>query len=106
MDAASADKALLLQLQCAFGDTPLRRTPSMFAISSWVITSSLKPICMRVMRFRPSAGSRRHYERAFNRQAPLDAQTYGGGGGYPFDPSLHQNGAIGRFFLVGANYKF
>jgi iron complex outermembrane recepter protein len=43
---------------------------------------------------------------AFNRQAPTDAQTYGGGGGYPYDPSLHQDGAIGRFFLVGANYKF
>jgi iron complex outermembrane receptor protein len=43
---------------------------------------------------------------AFNRQAPIDAQTYGGGGGYPYDPSLHQDGAIGRFFLVGANYKF
>jgi iron complex outermembrane receptor protein len=42
----------------------------------------------------------------FNRQAPVDAQTYGGGGGYPYDPSLHQDGAIGRFFLVGANYKF
>jgi iron complex outermembrane receptor protein len=43
---------------------------------------------------------------AFNREAPVDAQTYGGGGGYPYDPSLHQDGAIGRFFLVGANYKF
>jgi iron complex outermembrane receptor protein len=43
---------------------------------------------------------------AFNREAPIDPQTYGGGGGYPYDPSLHQDGAIGRFFLVGANYKF
>jgi iron complex outermembrane receptor protein len=42
----------------------------------------------------------------FNTQAPVDAQTYGGGGGYPYDPSLHQDGAIGRFFLVGAAYKF
>jgi iron complex outermembrane recepter protein len=42
----------------------------------------------------------------FNAQAPIDAQTYGGGGGYPYDPSLHQDGAIGRFFLVGAAYKF
>lgn len=42
----------------------------------------------------------------FNAQAPVDAQTYGGGGGYPYDPSLHQDGAIGRFVLVGASYKF
>lgn len=42
----------------------------------------------------------------FNAQAPVDVQTYGGGGGYPYDPSLHQDGAIGRFFLVGAAYKF
>jgi iron complex outermembrane receptor protein len=42
----------------------------------------------------------------FNAQAPVDVQTYGGGGGYPYDPSLHQDGAIGRYFLVGAAYKF
>jgi iron complex outermembrane receptor protein len=42
----------------------------------------------------------------FNAQAPIDAQTYGGGGGYPYDPSLHQDGAIGRYFLIGAAYKF
>jgi iron complex outermembrane receptor protein len=42
----------------------------------------------------------------FNAQAPVDAQTYGGGGGYPYDPSLNQDGAIGRYFLVGAAYKF
>jgi len=42
----------------------------------------------------------------FNAQAPIDVQTYGGGGGYPYDPSLNQDGAIGRFFLVGAAYKF
>ena len=42
----------------------------------------------------------------FNTQPPVDAQTYGGGGGYPYDPSLHQDGAVGRFFLVGATYKF
>jgi iron complex outermembrane receptor protein len=43
---------------------------------------------------------------AFNRQPPIDYQTYGGGGGYAYDASLHQEGAIGRFFLLGAGYKF
>jgi iron complex outermembrane receptor protein len=43
---------------------------------------------------------------AFNRQPPTDYQTYGGGGGYAYDASLHEEGAIGRFFLIGAAYKF
>ncbi|HSZ09006.1 MAG TPA: TonB-dependent receptor [Steroidobacteraceae bacterium] len=43
---------------------------------------------------------------AFNRQPPIDYQTYGGGGGNAYDASLHQEGAVGRFFLVGATYKF
>jgi len=42
----------------------------------------------------------------FNRQPPTDYQTYGGGGGYAYDASLHEEGAIGRFFLIGAAYKF
>ena len=29
-----------------------------------------------------------------------------GGGGLPYNPSMHQIGAVGRFFNVGANYKF
>jgi iron complex outermembrane receptor protein len=43
----------------------------------------------------------------FNRQAPLDYATYAGFATLgPYDPSLHEDGAIGRFFLVGAEYKF
>jgi iron complex outermembrane receptor protein len=42
----------------------------------------------------------------FNRQPPIDAQTYGGGGQLAYDGSLNQDGAVGRFFLVGATYKF
>jgi iron complex outermembrane recepter protein len=42
----------------------------------------------------------------FNRQPPIDAQTYGGGGQLAYDGSLDQDGAVGRFFLVGATYKF
>jgi len=50
----------------------------------------------------------------FDKAPPVDAQTYGGTGannssngtGAPYNPSLHQTGAIGRFFNVGVNYKF
>jgi iron complex outermembrane recepter protein len=42
----------------------------------------------------------------FNAQPPIDLQTYGGGGQLAYDGSLDQAGAVGRFFLVGATYKF
>jgi iron complex outermembrane receptor protein len=42
----------------------------------------------------------------FNRVAPIDLQTYGGGGQLAYDGSLDQAGAVGRFFLIGATYKF
>lgn len=42
----------------------------------------------------------------FNVSAPVDLQTYGGGGELAYDGALHQDGAIGRFFLLGATYKF
>jgi iron complex outermembrane receptor protein len=41
----------------------------------------------------------------FNSVAPVDLQTYGGGGELAYS-TLDQDGAIGRFFLVGATYKF
>lgn len=41
----------------------------------------------------------------FNKGAPLDWATYGGGSA-PYNPSLHQQGAIGRYATVGASYKF
>ena len=41
----------------------------------------------------------------FDRQPPLDLNTYGGGN-LPYNPSMHQAGAVGRFFSVGANYTF
>ncbi len=40
---------------------------------------------------------------AFNRAAPLDLQTYGGSN---YNPSLHQAGAVGRYFQVGSTYDF
>ena len=50
----------------------------------------------------------------FDKDPPLDLQTYGGTGqnsssngtGIPYNPSLHQAGAVGRFFSIGANYRF
>ncbi len=39
----------------------------------------------------------------FDRQAPLDLQTYGSNN---YNPSLHQSGAVGRFLNVGATYTF
>ncbi len=35
---------------------------------------------------------------------PLDMATYGGGGGAAYDPALHQQGAVGRFFTVGFTF--
>ena len=43
----------------------------------------------------------------FNKQPPIDVQTYGGGTySYPYDPAFDQAGAVGRFFEVGATYNF
>jgi hypothetical protein len=40
----------------------------------------------------------------FDSKAPLDAETYGGEF-TPFDPSLHEDGVIGRYFRFGVDYK-
>lgn len=42
----------------------------------------------------------------FNQAPPVDLQTYGGSGGTAYNPSLHQAGAVGRFFNIGAVYNF
>jgi outer membrane receptor protein involved in Fe transport len=41
----------------------------------------------------------------FDSQPPVDLQTYGGGGELAYS-TLDQDGAVGRFFLIGATYKF
>jgi iron complex outermembrane recepter protein len=41
----------------------------------------------------------------FNSPPPVDLQTYGGGAEYAYT-TLDQDGAVGRFFLLGATYKF
>ena len=43
----------------------------------------------------------------FDKEAPYDVATYGNSGaGTSYNASLHQAGAIGRFFSLGANYTF
>jgi iron complex outermembrane recepter protein len=42
----------------------------------------------------------------FNAAALVDLQTYGGGGELPYDAALHQDGAVGRYFTLGATYRF
>lgn len=43
----------------------------------------------------------------FNKQPPVDVQTYGSGSVFlPYDAALHQDGAVGRYFLVGFDYDF
>ncbi len=39
----------------------------------------------------------------FDRKAPFDPYTYGG---VNYNPVFHQAGAVGRFFNIGARYKF
>ena len=41
----------------------------------------------------------------FDAKAPFDAETYGGSF-TPFNPSLHEDGVIGRFFMLTANFKY
>ena len=41
----------------------------------------------------------------FNKQPPVDVQTYGGGSlFFPYDPALHEDGAVGRFITFGFTY--
>lgn len=43
----------------------------------------------------------------FDRQPPIDVATYGNANAMTsYNASLHQAGAIGRFFSIGANYTF
>ena len=48
----------------------------------------------------------------FDRRAPYDLQTFGTAGngaqsgGAAYNPSLHQDGAMGRYLNVGASYRF
>ena len=47
-----------------------------------------------------------------NRKAPYDLQTFGAPGngaeqgGAPYNPSYHQDGAVGQMFTIGGTYTF
>jgi iron complex outermembrane receptor protein len=43
----------------------------------------------------------------FDRQPPIDVATYGNSSSLTaYNATLHQSGAVGRFFSIGANYNF
>ena len=42
----------------------------------------------------------------FATSPPVDLQTYGASGNDPYNPAMHQAGAIGRFFNLGMSYSF
>ena len=83
------------------GGSPLCRVPSFttFNLSgSWAVSEAFS--------LRLSVAN------LFNRAAPIDAfasGATGGGvasGGAHYNPSLHQEGAVGRYVTVGASYRF
>lgn len=83
------------------GASPLCRVPSFTTFNlagSWKLSEALS--------LRASVAN------LFDRRAPVDAfasGSTGGGvssGGAHYNPSLHQEGAVGRYFTVGASYRF
>jgi iron complex outermembrane receptor protein len=42
----------------------------------------------------------------FGQDPPIDLTTYGASGNDPYNPAMHQAGAVGRFFNVGGTYTF
>ena len=43
----------------------------------------------------------------FNKQPPVDVQTYGSGSVFlPYDAAMHQDGAVGRYMMIGFDYDF
>ncbi len=65
-------------------------------------------------KYSPSLTLRGAIVNLFDVAPPVDLNTYGGtgangssgGSGAPYNPSLHQAGAIGRFVSVGLDYRF
>lgn len=83
------------------GGSPLCRVPSFTTVNlsgSWQISEALS--------LRASVAN------LFDRAAPVDAfssGSTGGGvssGGAHYNPSLHQEGAVGRYLTVGLSYRF
>jgi iron complex outermembrane receptor protein len=58
-------------------------------------------------KFSPNLTLRGSILNLFDRQPPFDVSTYGNSGAQTaYNASLHQAGAIGRFFSLGLNYTF
>ena len=83
------------------GGSPLCRVPSFTTFNlnaSWQVT--------------PGLTLRASVTNLFDRAAPIDAfasGSSGGGvssGGAHYNPSLHQEGAVGRYLTVGASWRF
>lgn len=83
------------------GGSPLCRVPSFTTVNlnaSWQVT--------------PALSLRASVTNLFDRAAPIDAfasGSTGGGvssGGAHYNPSLHQEGAVGRYLTVGASWRF
>lgn len=83
------------------GGSPLCRVPSFTTVNlsgSWQVS--------------PGFSWRASVANLFNRTAPVDAfasGSTGGGvssGGAHYNPSLHQEGAVGRYLTLGASYRF
>ena len=56
-------------------------------------------------KFSPQLTMKLVVDNLFDAKAPVDAATYGGSF-TPFNPSLHEDGLIGRFFNIGFSYDF
>jgi len=83
------------------GGSPLCHVPSFTTVNlsgSWQLT--------------PGLSLRASVANLFDRAAPVDAfasGSTGGGvssGGAHYNPSLHQEGAVGRYFTLGASWRF
>ena len=83
------------------GGSPLCRVPAFTTFNlnaSWQVT--------------PALSLRASVTNLFDRAAPIDAfasGSTGGGvssGGAHYNPSLHQEGAVGRYLTVGASWRF
>ena len=93
------------QLTCADGGTvngvfPNGNTPAQFCR----VHSFLETDLSMNYKIGPKWTLHASVTNLFNQQPPVDVSTYGSG--YPYNLSLHSAGAVGRYFNIGANYRF
>ena len=80
---------------------PSGNTPSKYCKVASFLDTDL------TLRYKASKNATIHFSitNLFNKQPPVDLNTYGGGA-LPYNPSMHLAGAIGRFVTAGVNYNF